>query len=60
MGSNCRKLVSGKVREQWGKPTDDDLDVIEGKQDQVMGRLEGRYSYSKDQAEKELKIGKVK
>ena len=48
------------MKEQWGKLTDDDLDVIEGKQAQLIGRLEERYGYSKDQAEKELKSWKVK
>ena len=48
------KQVKGKVK--WGKLTDDDLDVIEGKKDQLVGRLQERYGYSKEQAEKELKI----
>ena len=43
-------------KEKWGKLTDDDLDVIEGKKDQLVGRLQERYGYSKEQAEKELKI----
>jgi hypothetical protein len=33
------KQIKGKVKEQWGKLTDDDLDVIAGKQDQLEGRL---------------------
>lgn len=33
------KQVKGKVKEQWGKLTDDDLDVIAGKQDQLQGKL---------------------
>jgi len=44
----------GKVREKWGKLTDDDIDVIAGKRDQLLGRLKERYGYEKDQAEKEL------
>ena len=60
MGSNCRKLVRVNVQEQRGKLTIDDLDVIEVKQDQFIGRLEGRYACSKDQAEQELKSWKVK
>jgi uncharacterized protein YjbJ (UPF0337 family) len=40
------------VKEKWGKLTDDDLDVIEGKKDQLVGRLQERYGYSKEQAEK--------
>jgi uncharacterized protein YjbJ (UPF0337 family) len=46
--------LKGKVKEQWGKLTDDDLDVINGKQDQLEGRLQQRYGYAKDQAQKEI------
>jgi uncharacterized protein YjbJ (UPF0337 family) len=60
MGSNCRKLVRVTVKEPWGKLTDDDMNVIEGKLDELIGRLQGRYGYSRDQAEKELKSWKVK
>jgi len=49
--------VKGKVKEQWGKLTDDDLDVIAGKQDQLEGRLQQRYGYHKDQAKKEIDDG---
>ncbi len=42
------------MKEQWGKLTDDDLDVIAGKQDQLEGRLQQRYGYAKDQAQKEV------
>jgi uncharacterized protein YjbJ (UPF0337 family) len=48
------KQMKGKVKEQWGKLTDDDLDVIAGKQDQLEGRLQQRYGYAKDQATKEV------
>jgi uncharacterized protein YjbJ (UPF0337 family) len=48
------KQIKGKVKEQWGKLTDDDLDVINGKQDQLQGKLQERYGYAKDQAEKEV------
>jgi uncharacterized protein YjbJ (UPF0337 family) len=48
------KQVKGKVKEQWGRLTDDDLDVINGKQDQLEGRLQQRYGYAKDQAAKEV------
>jgi len=44
----------GKVREKWGKFTDDDIDVIAGKRDQLLGRLKERYGYERDRAEKEL------
>lgn len=46
--------VKGKAREMWGKLTDDDLDVIKGKKQQLMGALQNRYGYTQDQAQKEL------
>jgi uncharacterized protein YjbJ (UPF0337 family) len=48
------KQVKGSVKEQWGKLTDDDIDVIAGNQDQLEGRLQQRYGYAKDQARKEV------
>ena len=44
----------GKVKEQWGKLTDDDMTIIEGKRDQLVGKIQERYGYQKDQAEKEV------
>jgi uncharacterized protein YjbJ (UPF0337 family) len=48
------KQVKGKVKEKWGKLTDDDLTVIEGKADQLAGKIQERYGYDKARAEKEL------
>ena len=47
-------VLKGKVQQQWGKLTNDDLDVIEGKQTELAGRLQARYGYTKDQVEKEI------
>jgi uncharacterized protein YjbJ (UPF0337 family) len=49
------KQFTGKIKEQWGKLTDDDLDVVAGKRDQLLGRLQERHGLAKDAAEKELK-----
>ena len=49
------KQFKGKVKEQWGKLPDDDMTVIEGKRDQLVGKVQERYGYAKDQAEKEVK-----
>jgi uncharacterized protein YjbJ (UPF0337 family) len=46
------KQFKGKAKEKWGKLTDDDLDVINGKRDQLVGKLQERYGYSKEKAEK--------
>jgi uncharacterized protein YjbJ (UPF0337 family) len=48
------KQFKGKVKEKWGKLTDDELTTIAGKRDQLAGLLQERYGYAKDQAEKEL------
>jgi uncharacterized protein YjbJ (UPF0337 family) len=46
--------LKGKVREAWGKLTDDDMDVIAGKRDQLAGRLKERYGKSADVIEQEI------
>ncbi len=46
------KQLSGRVREKWGKLTDDDIHVLGGKRDQLIGRIQERYGYTRDQAEK--------
>ena len=48
------KTAKGKVREQWGELTDDDLDTIAGKRDQLVGAIQKRYGKAKDAAEKEV------
>jgi uncharacterized protein YjbJ (UPF0337 family) len=48
------KEVKGKVKEQWGKLTDDDLDVIAGKRDQLLGRIQQRHGIAKEDAEREI------
>ncbi len=48
------KTAKGKVREQWGKLTDDDLDVIAGKRDQLVGMIQHRYGRGKEAVEKEV------
>ena len=45
----------GKVKEQWGKLTDDDLARIEGQRDQLLGRVQERYGIEKEEAERQVK-----
>jgi uncharacterized protein YjbJ (UPF0337 family) len=45
------KQLRGKVREQWGDMTDDEFDRIAGKRDQMVGALQKRYGWAKDEAE---------
>jgi len=46
--------LKGHVKVKWGKLTDDDLEVIAGKREQLAGKLQERYGYEKARAEKEL------
>ena len=48
------KQVTGKVKEQWGKLTDDDLTLVAGRRDQLAGKIQERYGVMKDEAEKQL------
>ena len=48
------KLMTGKVKEQWGKLTDDDLTRIAGNREQLEGKIQERYGYTKDQAKKQV------
>jgi uncharacterized protein YjbJ (UPF0337 family) len=49
------KQMTGKVKEKWGKLTDDDLTTISGKQDQLVGKIQARYGVAKDEAERQVK-----
>jgi uncharacterized protein YjbJ (UPF0337 family) len=49
------KQLRGKVREKWGKLTDNDLDMAGGRRDQLLGRIQERYGIAKDEAEKQMK-----
>ncbi len=46
--------IKGKVKEKWGKLTDDDMTQINGKREQLLGKLQTRYGYAKDRAEQEI------
>ena len=46
--------LKGRVQQQWGKLTNDDLYRIEGKRKELVGRVQERYGYARDQAESEV------
>ena len=48
------KQVRGKIKEQWGNLTDDDLDKVDGKFDQLVGLLEEKYELTRAKAEAEI------
>jgi uncharacterized protein YjbJ (UPF0337 family) len=45
--------MKGRVKEQWGKLTDDDLSQIDGNSERLLGVLQQRYGYARDKAEEE-------
>jgi uncharacterized protein YjbJ (UPF0337 family) len=48
------KEMKGKLRSKWAKLTDDDLENIAGKKDVLLGRLQQRYGFHKNRAEREI------
>jgi coenzyme PQQ precursor peptide PqqA len=57
--SSCAFAWLGGSPARWGRLTDDDLDVINGRQDQLEGRIQERYGLAKDQAKQRrmLRLG---
>ena len=48
------KQMKGSVKERWGKLTDDDLDVIDGQHDQLIGKIQERYGIAREVAQKQV------
>lgn len=49
------KQFTGKVKEKWGKLTDNDLDMINGRREQLVGRIQESYGCAREEAEKQVK-----
>lgn len=49
------KSIKGKIKEKWGKLTDDEITQINGKREQLVGKLQSKYGYAKEKAEQEIK-----
>lgn len=49
------KQLKGEAKKQWGELTDDDLDIIDGEKDKLVGKLQERYGHTKDDAETEYR-----
>ena len=49
------KQFTGKIKEQWGDLTDDQIDQIAGKRDQLSGKLQESYGITKDEAERQIR-----
>ena len=48
------KTFKGQVKQQWGKLTDDDLDVISGKREELVGRIQNTYGLARDEADRQV------
>jgi uncharacterized protein YjbJ (UPF0337 family) len=48
------KANMGKMKSQWGKLTDDDMTQINGKREELSGRLQKAYGHTKEEAEKHI------
>ena len=46
--------IKGKVKQQWGDLTDDEVTKIDGSYEELEGILQKKYGYQKDRAEKEI------
>ena len=49
------KQLKGKVKEKWGKLTDDDLTEVEGRRDYLIGRIQERYGIAKEKATEQVR-----
>lgn len=49
------KQVKGQVKETWGDLTDDDLDVVEGQRDQLIGKIQERYGIAREEAARQVR-----
>jgi len=48
------KEMKGSVKERWGRLTDNDLEVIDGQHDQLIGKIQQRYGIAREAAQKQV------
>jgi uncharacterized protein YjbJ (UPF0337 family) len=48
------RQLKGEVKSRWGKLTDDDVDRAEGDAEKLIGRVQERYGYARDEAKREV------
>ncbi|HZU21437.1 MAG TPA: CsbD family protein, partial [Terriglobales bacterium] len=48
------KQLKGSLKQQWGKLTDSDVEILAGSKDQLVGKIQERYGCSKDEAERQV------
>jgi uncharacterized protein YjbJ (UPF0337 family) len=48
------KQMKGSIKERWGKLTDDDIDVINGRNEQLVGKIQEKYGIAKEEAQRQV------
>lgn len=48
------KTFKGRAKQQWGRLTDDDLNMVKGRREELEGRLQQQYGYAKDRVRSEI------
>jgi uncharacterized protein YjbJ (UPF0337 family) len=48
------KQMKGSVKERWGKLTNDDIDIINGQNEQLVGKIQEKYGIAKDEAQRQV------
>ena len=48
------RRLKGRVKEQWGELTDDDLDQVEGRKDRLVGKVQERYGLAREEADRQV------
>ena len=48
------KQMKGSVKERWGKLTDDDVDIVNGQSDQLVGKIQEKYGIAKEEAQRQV------
>jgi uncharacterized protein YjbJ (UPF0337 family) len=54
VGGNLKQL-KGKIKQQWGKLTDDEIDEVAGSTEILAGKLQERYGWEREEAERQVK-----
>lgn len=49
------KQIKGRAREQWGRITNDEVDVIAGRRDKLIGKLQEHYGIAREEAERQIR-----
>lgn len=48
------RVLKGKIKQRWSKLTDDDLDQIDGKREELIGRIQERYGLARERVERDI------